>query len=112
MRTLVTFLLAAFVSAVAYAGPPIDLDAPDALKSLQARNPDHYRKIFAILAEVRERASPGVVPWIEATFDASEVECIAWRVSDPPKLRVSFTLDATRYTAVVVARSPPLAALR
>jgi hypothetical protein len=105
MRTLAAILLAVVSSAVAYAGPPIDLNIPNALKSLQARNPDHYRRAAAILSAVQERVSANMAPWIEANFDATEVECVAWHVSNPPKLTVSFTLDKTRYTATVVTKA-------
>ena len=102
MRTLVAVLLAAVLSGVACAGPPIDLNLPNALRSLQARNPAHYKKVSAILSAAQDYVSPDMESWIEATFNATEVECVAWRVSNPPKVTVSFTLDKTRYTATVV----------
>ena len=40
-------------------------------------------------------------------FDATDIEMLQWRVSFPPKLQVSFTLDTTRYTAEVTPNLPP-----
>ena len=95
-----------FVSAIAQATgfeQPMDVNAPGALKYLQERRPDHYQKVRAILALVESRPQLNLGPWIEAQFEASDVDFLhLWRVSDPPKLKVSFTLDDIRYTAVVV----------
>jgi len=45
--------------------------------------------------------------WIQARFDVSDIDAAPlWHVRDPPKIRLSFTLDETRYTALVVGRFP------
>lgn len=85
----------------------VDLNDPGALESLRTDRPDHYARARAILAIVEARPAPDVARLIEARFDASDVELLQWQVSDPPKLRVSFTLDSTRYTAVVVPALEP-----
>jgi len=87
--------------------PTVDLNSPGALESLRAERPEHYAKARAILTIAETRLGPDVGRWIEVRFEASDVELLQWQVSDPPKLRVSFTLDATRYTAVVVPSLSP-----
>ena len=110
MRTLIALLL--FVSAAAQAAfnSAVDLTAPGALQSLQERRPDHYAKAKVILALAKARPHFKLGPWIETRLDASDVEMIQWQVTYPAKLKVSFTLDDTRYTAIVVPaieREPP-----
>ena len=104
-----------FVSAIAQATgfeQPIDLNAPGALKYLQERRPAHYQKIRAILALVESRPQLNLGPWIEVHFEASDVDFLhLWRVSDPPTMKVSFTLDDIRYTAVVVPVLQPARAM-
>ena len=104
--------LSLMVSAVAHAamtGGVMDLSTPAALQVLRDQRPDHYAKARAILALAESR--PGADRWIEARFGASDVQMLQWRVSDPPRLRVSFALDDARYTAEVVPRLPPARAV-
>ena len=94
---------------------PVDLNAAGALESLRIQNPAHYEKVRAILAIVEARPRSDVTRLIEARFDATEVQSfIAWRVSNPPKLHVAFTLEQTRYTVWVVPTdaAPKLVPLR
>jgi hypothetical protein len=110
MRILATLILVSTIShAIAFVDP-IDLNASGALESLQQRRPDHYARAHAILTLVESRPQLNLGSWIETKFKASDVEISQlWRVSDPPQLKVSFTLDQVRYTAVVV---PVLARVR
>lgn len=86
----------------------IDLNEPAALDALKARHPEHVQRVEKILAIAKERPKPELGPWIETTFDAQDVDIARlWQVSDPPKLKVAFTLDRTRYTASVVANLEP-----
>ena len=91
------------VARPAHAAPAVvDLDQPGAVESLARDNPDHYAKVRRILANVGTR-SPATVPqWMKAEFDARDVS-FPWllKTSDPAKRSLSFTLDATRYEAVV-----------
>jgi hypothetical protein len=108
MRMLIAFLfLLTTAGQAARLDPTIDLSSPGTLESLRAERPEHYAKARAILTIAETRVTPDVGRWIEARFDASDVELLQWQVSDPPKVRVSFTLDATRYTAVVVPSLSP-----
>ena len=111
-RALLVLLLlcSGFVQA-AIVTRTVDLNSPGALESLRDQRPTHYTKARAILAIAKARPASDLGRWIEARFDASDVELLLWRVSDPPKLGVSFTLDDTRYTAYVVPVLPPVRAI-
>jgi hypothetical protein len=91
------------VAPLACAGPAVvDLNQPGAVQALARDNPDHYAKVRKILADVSTR-SPGTVPqWMTAEFGARDVS-FPWllKTSDPAKRSLSFTLDRTRYEAVV-----------
>jgi hypothetical protein len=82
--------------------PAIDLNAPGALESLQQSRPAHFEKVRKILAGVLARPDTEVPRWMEVSFDARDVN---YRpvvlTSHPPKRRLSFALDDTRYEAVV-----------
>jgi len=81
----------------------VDLNAPLAIEDLQTRNPEHYRKVTEILSRI-ESHPPGNVPqWLRVNFDAQDgAYGPALLVSLPPKRRLSFVLDGTRYEAFVV----------
>ena len=111
MRTIVAVasLFLATIASVALAAQPVDLNAPGFLEALRVENPGHYAKVQAILAATEARPSSEIREWIRTRFDASDVDAAPlWHVSDPPKIKLSFTLDQTRYTALVVGRFPPI----
>lgn len=89
----------------ALAGPAtVDLRDAGALERLREDNPAHYAAIRQILAGLAEKPDRVEGDWLQATFDAREVELsrLLLKTSDPPRQRLSFTLDATRYTLHVV----------
>jgi hypothetical protein len=91
------------VAPLAYAGPAVvDLNAPGAIESLARDNPDHHAKVLEILADVATRPPETVPQWMKAQFGARDVR-FPWLLmtSDPAKRSLSFTLDRTRYEAVV-----------
>ena len=102
MHKLSTLLLLLVASGGVVAAGVVDLTNARELELLRDRRPDHYAKVRAILALAETRPSLDAGRWIEARVGASDVQVLQWRVSDPPKLQVSFTLDDTRYTAQVV----------
>ena len=80
----------------------VDLDDPGAIEALARDNPDHYVKIEQILAEVTRQAPETVPRWMNARFGAERVSFPALlKTSDPPQRSLAFTLDETRYEAVV-----------
>lgn len=95
---------------VAVAGPAarpllrtVDLDAPGAIDGVRASNPAHFEKIMKIIGGVVHQADSAVPGWLRVNFDARDV---AYRpvvmTSHPPKRRLAFALDDTRYEVVVV----------
>jgi len=105
-------LLAASVLALAWtavaaagnatAGRAIDLNAPGALESLQNSNPTHYEKVRKILDGILQQHDADVPRWIQTSFDARNVSYAPILMTTvPPKRRLSFALDETRYEAVL-----------
>ena len=106
-RLVATAVLALLWTAVAAAGDAtprraIDLNEPGALEALQRSNPTHYEKVRQILEGVLQRPDTDVPRWIQTNFAAHDVSYVpVVLTSHPPKRRLSFALDATRYEAVV-----------
>jgi hypothetical protein len=81
----------------------VDLNEPGILQALESSSPGHYRKIRQILDEILAQPDPGVPRWLQTTFDARNVKYIpVVLTSHPPKRQLSFSLDDTRYEAVLV----------
>ena len=103
VATLALLSTTLLVSAVALAGPTIDLDQPGALQALEQTNPAHYAKVRLILQGVTRNPDSDVPRWVRVGFDARDVSYIpVVLTSHPPKRRLSFALDDTRYEAVIV----------
>lgn len=94
-------------TAVVVAGdtPPrrtVNLNKPGALEALQQSNPTHYEKVRKILDGILQQPDVAVPRWIQTNFDARDVNYAPILLtSDPPKRRLSFALDETRYETVV-----------
>ena len=106
-----TMLLAAAMLALSWttaAGgevPPsprtVVLDAPGALEALQRSNPAHFDKVRRILDGLLQRPDAEVPRWMQVSFGARDVSYVpVVLTSHPPKRRLSFALDQTRYEAV------------
>jgi hypothetical protein len=115
MRLLTSTLSTLFLATAAHAAgvtERVDLNAPGAIESLRSARPAHYDKVRAILEYAGTHPThPATRPLLEARFDAADIEMLQWRVSNPPKLKVSFTLDTTRYTAEVIPNLSPARAM-
>jgi len=80
----------------------VDLNKPDSLEALQQSNPTHYKKIGKILNGILQQPDAAVPRWIQTNFDAQDVGYApVLMTSLPPKRRLSFALDETRYEAVI-----------
>ena len=80
----------------------VNLDVPGALGALARDKPQHYEKVREILAEVQKQPDSEVARWMSARFDARNVGYAPLLlVTDPPKRRLSFTIDETRYRATI-----------
>jgi len=106
MRTLTAaILLAVSAGALAQTAPSrsIDLDRPGQLEALELENPGHYLKI----AQIREFASrmPCTDEFrqtLAVKFQAGDAKCtLLILTSYPSQRRLTFELDATRYTTKV-----------
>jgi hypothetical protein len=83
-------------------GRTIDLDAPGALAALEQSNPAHHDTVRRILTGIVDRRDTEVPRWMQATFAAHDVTYTpVVLTSDPPKRRLSFVLDTTRYQTIV-----------
>ena len=103
-NVLLVMLTAAFLQpALAEPAKRVYLDRPGALDGLAVENPAHYRQAMEFI-RAAERTPCRLVPKvIEAKFDPADFHCAPTLVmtSFPPKRTVAFTLDDTRYIAVV-----------
>src|SRR4030095_16685763 len=80
----------------------VDLNAPSALDALERDRPEHYRKVREIMAEVQKQPDSEVPQWMRTRFDARDVNYgPLLLVTDPPKRRLSFTIDEVRYQSTV-----------
>jgi hypothetical protein len=87
---------------VAGAAGVVDLDRPGALDALRQSNPAHYQTVRTIMDGVLQRPDAEVPRWLQATFAAQDVSYAPILLtSHPPKRRLSFALDTTRYEMVV-----------
>jgi hypothetical protein len=80
----------------------VNLDVPGALDALARDNPQHYTKVREIMAEVQKQPDSAVPQWMRTRFDARDVDYgPLLLVTDPPKRRLSFTIDEVRYRSTV-----------
>jgi hypothetical protein len=80
----------------------IDLNRPGALERLARENPYHYAIIRRILAGVDEIPENAVGRWMQAQFNATDITYSSILLtSAPPKKELVFTLETTRYQALL-----------
>jgi hypothetical protein len=84
------------------------LDGPADLARLRAADPDHYARAMRVLAAANHLCRPGP-GHLESVEGSRDVKCSGLLLtSNPPQWRLSFTLDATHYIALVrVTDDPP-----
>ncbi len=108
MRRLAVVILALAASIPARSQMPVtvDLRAPQALDNLKRDNPAHFEKIRQILAGLEEKPERIEGDWLQATFNAQDVDLsrMVVKTSYPPKQLLSFRLEQVRYTLYVVRR--------
>jgi hypothetical protein len=84
-------------------GRHVDLNESGALEAVARSNPAHYEKIRRILDGILQQPEASVPRWIQVNFDGRDVTYApVVLTSHPPKRRLSFALDATRYEAIIV----------
>lgn len=84
----------------------VNLGASGTIEELRRNNPVHYEKVRQIMAGLPERYD--VEKWIRTSFNATNVQYTPLLlVTDPPKRRLSFTIDDTRYEALITTTNFP-----
>ena len=109
-KSILTLLALASTLGVASSAEPaqegttVDLRDAATLERLREQNPSHYAAIRQILAGLAERPERLETDWLQATFDARDVEPsrLLLKTSHPPRQLLRFTLDDTRYALHVV----------
>jgi len=80
----------------------IDLNQPGALDRLARENPFHYAIIRRVLAGVDTVPEHVVGRWMKSEFNATDVTYSpALLTSTPPRKQLTFTLETTRYAALL-----------
>ena len=122
MRTLITPFVTLAIAVAAFSGAVLaDEPAPaaskapvvvylngaSALADLAKTNPKHAARAERILASASELCKPGPETIDYASFQASDIHCdgAILRTSLPAKRQIAFTLDDTRYLALVTVPS-------
>jgi len=84
------------------------LDGPSDLARLRKANPSHYARAERVLAAANHLCRPGPGELKEAA-GARDLTCngTLFRTSNPPKWQITFTLDDTRYVALVAVTDDP-----
>lgn len=80
--------------------PPVPLNNTADLARLRESNPNHYARAVRLMEAANTLCKPGE-PKLQNT-DGHDISCdMLLLTSDPPKRALSFTLDSTRYVAIV-----------
>ena len=80
--------------------PPVHLNGAADLAQLRPTNPDHYARAVRLINAANRLCDPSA-PQLQNTAD-HDISCaMLLLTSNPPKRALSFTLDHTRYVAIV-----------
>jgi hypothetical protein len=86
--------------------PPVPLNSAGDLARLRETNPDHYARAVRLMNAANTLCKPGE-PKLQNT-DGRDISCAMMLLtSNPPKRALSFTLDNTRYVAIVTITADP-----
>lgn len=108
MRTLPGLLLPALLLATAQAfalSRHVDLEQPGAIERVQRENPAHYRAIQHILKEAPGLQPRALTGWLRTSYDPKAPQVLLIKTSYPPRARLEFTLDDTRYVGFVTLKN-------
>jgi len=85
---------------------PVPLNSSADLARLREINPDHYARALRLMNAANTLCKPGA-PKLQNT-DGRDISCaMLLLTSNPPKRALSFTLDHTRYVAIVTITADP-----
>ena len=85
---------------------PVDLNRPGALEMLKRERPRHFEAASEVL-KVAERlpCQDGEFRVLQARFELKDLACtLVVLTSDPPKRRIHFELEGTKYVALVTLK--------
>ncbi len=86
--------------------PTVHLDTPADLERLRTANTDHYARAVRLMAAADRLCKRGEQKLQDT--DGRDISCdMTLLTSNPPKRRVSFTLDETHYVAIVTITANP-----
>jgi hypothetical protein len=108
MRTFLLLLLPAVLllaTPAAALGPTVDLDQPGAIARVQREHPAHYRAIEQILSKAPALQPRALTGWIRTSYDPEAPPVLLIKTSYPPRARLEFALDDTRYVAFVTLKN-------
>jgi hypothetical protein len=90
------------VNTVAVQYSTVDLNRPGVLERVARENPFHFAMIRRILAGVDTMPEQAVGRWMKSQFNATDVTYSSVTLtSDPPRKQLTFTLETTRYSALL-----------
>ena len=102
LRTASEIQIPATATPIAVQHSTVDLNQPRALERVARENPFHFAMIRRILAGVDTIPEHAVGRWMKAQFNATDVTYSPVSLtSDPPKKQLTFTLETTRYSALL-----------
>jgi len=107
MRSILGLLLPALLLSTAPAHAaiqPVDLDQPGAIERVRRDNPAHYRAIQHILGTAPDLQPRAITGWIRTSYDPQAPAVLLIKTSYPPRARLEFALDDTRYVTFVTLR--------
>jgi hypothetical protein len=83
--------------------PVVHLDGVKSLEALRQSNLAHFARAERIIAAANELCRPGPLENDFTRFEAKDISCngALLKTSNPPKKELQFTLDRTRYLALV-----------
>lgn len=107
MRSILALLPALLLSTAAAqaATHPVDLDQPGAIERVRRDNSAHYRAIQHILGTAPDLQPRAITGWIRTSYDQKAPPVLLIKTSYPPRARLEFALDDTRYVTFVTLRN-------
>jgi hypothetical protein len=107
MRATVMASILALSGLAQGAGAPIDLDRPGAMDALETRDPAHYQRVVKLVRAAEYlRCESRELERLQAALAVADFGCTHLiMTSNPPRQRIEFTLDRTRYVTVVTLRN-------
>jgi hypothetical protein len=82
----------------------VDLDRPTVMKRLRNENRELYQQIVGIMRLPPTSTEPEALQWVQTRGGVEPRLSSVWRVSNPPKRRINFTIGETEYSFTYTVR--------